>query len=83
MVSIRSESNGVSKTIVACSRAEPKIACFLLSKVESPRRGARYERHDNAYAFPCCLPGRYVILKSKRVRNWAHRACRLFNTRAF
>ena len=51
------ESMGMLKTFVACSRVGPKITCISLSKVGSPGRGARYERRDNASAFPWCFPG--------------------------
>ena len=74
MVSMMRESNGVSKTHVAWSHVGPRITFFWFSKAGSPGRGARYERHDNAFAFPCCLPWWYVILISKLVSNRAHRA---------
>ena len=42
-----------------------------VNKILAIMRGTRYERCDSASVFTCCFPGLYVILKSKRVRNWA------------
>ena len=39
----------------------------FVKKAGSPGRSARYDRRDRASAFPCCFPGRKMILKSKRV----------------
>ena len=76
MMSSIFESYGIKDISIVCNSVGPRITCFGLSKVESPRRGVRYERYEKAFAFPCKAPCRYIILKSNRVRNCSQPACR-------
>ena len=71
MMSSIFESYGIKDISIVCNSVGPRITCFGLSKVESPRRGVRYERCDKASAFPCKDLHQYKILKSNRVGNYA------------